>query len=201
MSETQIETSGVDNTQEQTASGEAQKQATKDTVAYETYRKTVAAEKSAKARADELAKKVKEYEEKEMASQGKSQELIESLRNQVKERDDKINNVVGSFAYRAVASRIREEAIKQGCLDVDLLLKAGSDEFGKIEVNAEDGFSVNSDDLKRFFETTVQRHPMLFKKSGPKVVDGSPANAPIVVGTDFSKMKPDQLLEAWKNLK
>jgi hypothetical protein len=201
MSETQIETSGVDQNQEQVAGGETQKQASKDTVAYETYRKTVAAEKSAKAKNDELSKRLRDYEEKDLATQGKSQELIDSLRGQVKERDEKIQNVVGSFAHRAVSSRIREEAAKQGCLDIDLLLKAGSDEFAKIEVNPEDGFSVNSEDLKRFFETTVAKHPMLFKRTGPKVVDGSPASAPIGGQQGFNTMKSSELIEAWKNLK
>jgi len=174
----------------------------KDTVAYETYRKTVDAEKKAKLKADELSKKLREYEEKDLAAQGKSQELIESLRKQVGEKEAKLQDVVGSFAYRAVASRIREEAVKQGCLDVDLLLKAGSEEFGKIEVNAEDGFSVNGDDLKRFFETTVTKHPMLFKKAGPKVIDGAPANSAASIGSKpLNEMKSSELIEAWKNLK
>lgn len=198
MSEVENSTSGAIENPIQ-ASGDDQK--TKDTVAYETYKKTVEAEKKAKQKLDEASKKLKEYEEKEMAAQGKSQELIESLRKQVSEKDSTIKNVIGSFAERAVSSRIREEAVKQGCLDVDLLLKAGSDEFGKIEVNAEDGFSVNNDDLKRFFETTVAKHPMLFKKAGPKVVDGSPNNNASTGQKSLSEMKTSELLDAWKNLK
>lgn len=196
MSEAESKASGDANSDQVQASGDGQaEQKKQDTVAYDTYRKTVDAEKKAKQKADDLSKKLKEYEEKEMAAQGKSQELIESLRSQLKEKDAKTQDIVGSFAYRAVSSRIREEAVKQGCLDVDLLLKAGQDEFSKIEVNAEDGFSVNGDDLKRFFETTVQKHPMLFKKAGPKFVDGSPNNANNFGQKDFSKMSSAELIK------
>lgn len=182
------------------ASGEQTQQQKEDKVAYETYRKTVDAEKKAKAKADELARKLKEYEEKEMAANGKSQELIESLRTQLKEREEKIQNVVGDFAYRAVSSKIREEALKQGCLDVDLLLKAGSEEFGKIEVDAENGFSVNDSDLKNFFEATMKKHPMLFKKSGPKFADGLPGQVDSRPQA-LDKMKTDDLVSLWKNIK
>lgn len=199
MAEEQV--AGGNENQVPASGQESAEQKQQDKVAYETYRKTVDAEKKAKAKADELARKLKEYEEKDMAAQGKSQELIESLRSQVKEKEDTLKNVVGSFAHRAVSSRIREEAVKQGCLDVDLLLKAGADEFSKIEVNPEDGFSVNNDDLKRFFETTVTKHPMLFKNAGPKFHDGNPAKPQSFQAQSVDKMKPEELIEAWKNLK
>lgn len=170
-------------------------------VAYETYRKTLDEAKKAKSKADEMARKLKEYEEKEMAAQGKSQELIESLRNQVKEKDEKLQAVVGNFAYKAVESQLKAEAIKQGCLDVDLLLKAGASEFSKIEVDAENGFSANQDDVKRFFETTMSKHPMLFKKSAPKFYDGNPANSVEKNVLPIKEMKHDDLINAWKNLK
>lgn len=179
------------------ASGEtgASAKQQEDKVAYETYRKTVDAEKKAKAKADELARKLKEYEEKELAAQGKSQELIESLRNQVKEKETKLQDVVGTFAYRSVASKIREEALKQGCLDVDLLLKAGQDEFGKIEVDAENGFSVNDSDLKNFFDNTMKKHPMLFKKAGPKIHDSAPSTQGHIDGAKPKKTLDQMALE------
>lgn len=161
-----------------------------DKVAYETYRKTVDAEKKAKAKADELQKELQKYKEAEMSAQGKSQELIDSLRTQVKEKDTKLQDVVGTFAYRSVAARIREEAIKNGCLDVDLLLKAGSDEFSKIEVDAENGFSVNDSDLKNFFDTTMGKHPTLFKKAGPKIHSSAPS-----VQGHIDAVKPKKTIE------
>lgn len=195
MSEVNVD--GVNNQNQ--ASGEIQAEQKNDKVSYETYKKTVDAEKKAKAKLDEISKKLKEFEERDLAAQGKSQELIESLRSQIKEKDEKLQNVVGGFAYKSVSSQIREEAIKQGCLDVDLLLKASNDEFSKIEVDAENGFSVNSDDLKRFMETTMTKHPMLFKKSAPKFHDASPGG--VVDGKkDFSKMTSAELLQEYKNL-
>lgn len=196
MSEVNVD--GVNN-QDQ-ASGNDQAEQKNDKVSYDTYRKTVDAEKKAKAKLDEVSKRLKEFEERDMAAQGKSQELIESLRSQIKEKDEKLNNVVGSFAYKSVSSQIREEAIKQGCLDVDLLLKAGNEEFAKIEVDAENGFSVNSDDLKRFMETTMNKHPMLFKKSGPKFHDAAPKAGENFGTKDVSKMTTAELLNEYKNL-
>ena len=197
MSEAKVD--GVDQPKDQ-ASGEISAEQKQDKVAYETYRKTLDEAKKAKAKADELAKTVKAYEDEKLQTQGKSQELIESLRSQVKEKEEKLQNVVGSFAYKAVSSQLREEAAKQGCLDVDLLLKASSDEFSKIEVDAENGFSVNQDDMKRFFETTVSKHPMLFKKSAPKFHDASPNNGTVNATKDFSKMNSAELLDAYKKL-
>lgn len=184
---------------DQVASGD-ENQNNQDKVSYETYRRTVDAEKKAKAKADELARKVKEFEERDLAAQGKSQELIESLRSQVKEKEEKLNSVVGSFAYKSVESQLKEEAIKQGCVDIDLLLKAGNNEFSKIEVDAENGFQVNKDDLKRFFETTMQKHPMLFKKSGPKFHDGAPANSGDFGSKDYSKMSSAELMKEYVKL-
>lgn len=167
---------GGDDKAQMQAGGEQSIQQEKEKVSYDTYRKTVDAEKKAKAKADELARKLKEYEEKELQAQGKNQELIDYLRTQVKEKETKLHGVVSDFAYTAVSSKIREEALKQGCLDVDLLIKAGGDEFGKIEVDVEKGFSVNESDLKAFFESTMKKHPTLFKKAGPKINDTAPSS-------------------------
>src|SRR4051812_7810546 len=161
---------------DQVQSGGSEQTKQDDKVAYETYKKTVDAEKKAKQKADELAKKVKEYEEKELAAQGKNAELIESLRKDNLEKDEKLKNVVGTFGYRAVENSIKAEAAKYGCLDSDLLIKASREDFSKIEVDVENGFSVNSDDLKRFFESKVKEHPTMFKQSGPKIHDAAPGN-------------------------
>lgn len=198
MSEAVVD--GVD-TSKDPAGGEDPSKTKDDKVAYETYRKTVDEAKKAKARVDDLAKKLKEYEDEKLQNQGKSQELIESLRSQVKDKETKLQNVVGSFAHKAVSSHIREEALKQGCLDVDLLLKAGADEFGKIEVDAENGFSVNGDDLKRFFETTMTKHPMLFKKPGPNFHDGTPGKAKPDAPVPREKKSTEELIQEWKSLK
>lgn len=195
-----VENAGGVETPVTDGSAAANTQQAKDLVAYETYRKTVDAEKKAKQKNDELARKLKEYEEKEMAAQGKTQELVDSLRTSLKDKETKFEKVVGSFAYQAVASSIKAEAIKQGCLDVDLLLKAGVDEFSKIEVDAENGFSVNGDDLKRFFEATMTKHPMLFKRAGARIHDMAPATGGALPAKSEKDMTSVDYIAAWKNL-
>jgi hypothetical protein len=190
---------GADDKVKDQVVGDNEKTKQDEKVAYETYKRTVDEAKKAKSKVDELAQKLKGYEEKELEAQGKSQELIESLRSQIKEKDEKINKVVGSFAFRSVESQLKAEALKHGCVDVDLLLKASSSEFSSIEVDAENGFAVNQDDLKRFFEMTIAKHPALFKKAASKFHDA----APVVNGDtkkDYSKMNTAELLIEYKNL-
>ena len=74
-----------------------------------------------------------------------------------------------------------------------------NDEFSKIEVDAENGFTVNGDDLKRFMETTMTKHPMLFKKSAPKFHDATPGSQ-IGAKKDVSQMTTAELLNEYKNL-
>lgn len=179
------------------AGGEGQKP--KDTVAYDSYKKVLSEKKKTQSERDEFARKLKEYEDKELTAQGKSTELVESLRGQLKEKEEKLNKVVGNFAHRSVASVIAAEATKHGCVDVDLLMKAG--DFSGLEVNPED-FSVNPDDMKRFFDTTMAKHPMLFRKGAPRFNDGVPFNHPdSAPAVSLDKMKTDELINAWKNLK
>jgi hypothetical protein len=170
----------------------------KDSVSYDSHRKLLTEKKKADAERVELARKLKEYEEKEMTAQGKTNELNESLRTQLKEKEEKLNKVVGNFAHRTVASVISAEATKQGCIDVELLMKAG--DFSAIEVNPED-FSVNEDDMKRFFETTRAKHPKLFSAGGPRINDGLPGKQPPATPKTFEQKTSAELIKEWENLK
>lgn len=178
MSKDKGEASGDAENQSNEASGDESKnqQNLNDKVSYETYRKTVEAEKAAKKRADDLARKLKEKEDAELQAQGKDKEVIESLRSQLKEKDTKLENIVGNYAFKSVAQQIKDAAVKAGCIDADLLIEAGQSDFNKIEVDAENGFSVNESDVKAFIENRQKKHPSLFRKVAPKLNDGAPAN-------------------------
>ena len=120
--------------------------------------------------------------------------MIDALRKENKLKEEKLASTVQSYAKQMASAKFREEAIKQGCLDVDLLV--GSLDLNQIEVNSEN-WSVNADDLKRVLEEKVQKHPSLFKKSGPQVIDGKAVGQ----SSQQKSSSKDDLISAWKQLK
>lgn len=164
-----------------------------NTVAYDSYKKVLAEKKKAQADKDELARKLKEYEDEKLAAQGKSNELNESLRNQLKEEKEQKMKIVGAFAEKTVKASIEAEAKKQGCVDTELLIKAV--DMGALEVNTDD-FTVNQDDLSRQLDAVKTKHPWLFNKGGPKLNDGLPGSAPkgeTFTASKLSSLKQDDL--------
>lgn len=164
-------------------------------VSYESYQKSVDEVKLHKKKSDELARKLKEKEDADLLAQGKDKELIESLRTQLKEKESKFTDVIGTFAQRTVEDQIRALAVKEGCLDPDLLIAASREEFNKIQVDVEKGFTVNQDDVLNLVREKQKKHANLFKKTAQKLNDGVPGNEK---GVSFdpaklSSMKHDDL--------
>lgn len=171
---------------------------TDSSIKYETYQKVLAEKKREQQEKQILAEKLKSYEQKELEAQGKHQELLESLRNEVKAKDEKLSQVIQSVALKSIESQIVVEAQKYGCLDTDALIKLIDRK--KLEVDQET-FTVNQDDLTREMEKIVKERDWLFKKAGPKINDLVPsANAPRQQKT-IGDMSKSELLELWKNAK
>lgn len=188
---------GTDNQKNDQAGGDDQKNQQKNVVAYESYQKALDEKKRIQKDLEAKAAKLKEYEQKELETTGKSQELLASLREELKKKEETLEKVVGNFAKKSVESVLMAEAAKLGCVDNELFKKAV--DLSKLEVSSED-FSVNADDMKRVMDETVNKHPWLFKKGAQKFNDKLPSNqkdSPV----EFTKMKESELLEAWKNLK
>lgn len=193
MSDNQQDSSGVNSD----TSGDQNQDSPNNKEALAKHAAKLLSEKKQQQKENEALKaQLKELQDKDLEVKGKQSELIESLRKDVKIKDEKIGTMVQQYASNIVASKFKEEAIKQGCSDLDLLMKAV--DFSTVEVNADD-WSINPDDLKRTFENTMQKHPLLFNKSGPKIVDGKPVGQ--VSKKTFSEMSQDELKEAWKQLK
>ena len=155
----------------------------KDKVSYDTYKKLLGEKKKRDAELSELSKKLKSFEEKELEQTGKHSELIDSLRSQLKEKEETLSKLQGDLearekreAWNTVSSQIKEAALKEGCINPDKLLKLfDKNDLKALEVVEESGsVKVHSDDLKRLMEKARKENDFLFKKSVTNIADVTP---------------------------
>lgn len=151
-----------------------QEQIREDKVAYETYKKTVAAEKKAKEEARELKAKLQQYEQAELESKGKQAELIDNLRKQIAEENKKRESMLRDFAYQSLNKAVENEAMSQGCVDTEALIKLM--DVSAIEVK--DDFTVNTEDVKRAIADIKSKKQYLFEKKVSKIADVTPGVKP-----------------------
>lgn len=127
----------------------------KDVVAYETYRKTVGEVKKLKpelrAKEEEnleLKRQVELYEQQKAESEGRKDDVIKSLRDKIVEVETERSTIKKNYAWNALSAQIKSEAIKQGCVNPDKLIRLMPEEDLKgIDIN--DEFMINSEDLER----------------------------------------------------
>jgi len=175
--------SGVE---QEVVSEQVQVQSTKDSVAYDTYKRTLAEAKKAKARAAELEEKTIALEQDKLASEGKKDELIASLKEELTQTKGK----VGNLAFSNLQSQLETEAAKFGCVNPDLLAKAV--DLTAVDIDKE-SLRGDSDEIKSLVEEAKQKHPYLFAKSAPKFEDPTPGVGSLKL--DTSKMTSDELKE------
>lgn len=147
----------------------------KDTVAYDTYRKVLGEKKKRDEQLAEMADRLKHIEQKEMEAKGEQQKLIEALRRDLSEKDQKLKEVHQSFAWNNLESQLKTFAAKEGCRKPDALVKLmDAVDFEGIEVS--DSYQVNGEDLTRVVGKYKNEYPELFKMATPKVDDLTPSN-------------------------
>lgn len=168
-----------------------------DKIPYDTHKKLLNEKRNLATKYEETARKLKEYEDKRLEETGEQSKLIESLRSQLKEKDSKLEKVVGNFAHVSLEEKLRAEAVKHGCVDVDLFLKAA--DKSAVQVDYENGFVANPDDMKNLIEQTKKNHPRLFQKGAPKFHDGKPTGD-IDETPDLSKLSSAEILNLYKKV-
>lgn len=175
-----------DNQEQEQSTVTAEKSVKEDKVSYDTYKKVLAEAKKAKELAKQYEEKVQEFEQSQMQSSGKQNELIESLRKQLTEKEKSIVEFKTNYAKRLLTSAVEAEGTKHGCVDTDLLLK--SMDLNAIEFG--DDFSVNMDDVQREVAAVVNKKPFLFTKKVGGINDVNPkVNKESLNGKkDISKM-------------
>lgn len=133
--------------------------------------KVLGEKKKAMAELDELRRKASELENEKLESQGKQSELIDSLKKQVAERDQKLNQKTAQYAQNVIFSAIKAEAVRQGCIDPEALIKLA--DMNSLEVDTET-FTVSQEDLNRLITNMATEKAYLFKKQVPGIKDATP---------------------------
>lgn len=141
-----------------------------DKVSYETHRRLLGEKKKMQAEFEAMKSELDKKHQAEMEQKGEEKKLIDALRKQLAEKDKALIDVKTNYTFRSLESSLMAEAVKQGCVDTELLLKAI--DINSIEIN--DDLSINQDDLKRAISDVAAKKPILFKKKVGEVKDGVP---------------------------
>lgn len=167
-----------------------------DKVSYDSYKKAVDTEKKAKAERDALRLKVQEYEQKDLEAKGNFQAVIENLRSQLKESDEKLKKTETSYQWRTVNEQIKSHAMGAGCISPDKLLKLmDENDFGALQFDP-DNLTLNSQDVTLLMDKLKKENPFLFKVKGARIDDVVPNNAAPV--KDLKQMSLADLKNAYK---
>lgn len=121
---------------------------TEDVVSYSSHRKLLGEKKRIQAEKADLEEKIKLYEQNKAAAEGRKEDVIKSLREENETFKSQLVNTQKTYALNVLSGQIKAEAVKQGCINAEKLLRLMPDEDLK-GIDIDDDFQINSDDLKR----------------------------------------------------
>lgn len=168
-----------------------------DVVKYETYKRTLGEAKKAKSEVEQLRDRLTQLEQEKLSLEGNKDQLIDTLKGERDQLKQKLTTAVGSFARSKVNEVLISEMAKAGCQDAELLLRAYEQEISDVEFDEK--FNPNRDQVKAFVESIKSERPYLFGKSGPKLASHQPRTD---VDTEkpvkpLSKMSQEELFDLW----
>lgn len=184
----------VDSTSE-ASSPEERKQ---DQVSYESFRKSVEAEKRARERAQALEAELEAKKNAELESQGKHEEIIESLKTKLYKTESTLKEEREKYLWNNVTSTVKTEAMKHGCTNPDKLVKLlDKDDFSMLQ--AENG-NIMPQSIAALMDKAKKENDFLFTGAAIKVNDSIP-NGRIEQPREktLSEMTPSEKLEALKS--
>lgn len=152
----------------------------------------LAKNKSVSEKAKALEDELNRLKTEKMQAEGKKDELIEALKQQVS-TSTKRHQELG---WNLISSQVAIEAAKKGCVNVDTLMKVV--DFGSAAIDT-DSFKIAQEDVNIILEKAVKDHSYLFKSDTKKPKDGG-ASHNIETPVDLSKMNKEQLLESYRKL-
>lgn len=193
----QIDEGRAEVDQNQQTKSEDTSSTQEDRVAYETYRKTLSEAKRAKQERDELNEKLRQLEQEKLTAEGNKDQLIESLKREREELSGKLKTAVGSFARSRVHETLMGEMSKAGCQDPEIVIRAYGEDLS--EVDFDDQFSPDRDQIKAMVDKIKGERPYLFGKNAPKLADHkvNPEGVGEKPRKPLHKMSEDELLEHW----
>jgi len=139
-----------------------------------------------------LKEQLEQIEQDKLAQSGKKDELIDALKKQIRERDEKLKTVTQTFAFKTVDQQVLDAARDMGCTKPEMIKKL-ADLSG---VTVSDDFSVDRDALKLALEKVKEDLPELFKKTPSAPRDGTPAA--IMQTNEVGKMSIKELQDAYR---
>lgn len=184
--------------QSDSTSGKAEKK--EDVVKYETYRKLLGEKKARDERLGQMEAKLKEYEQRDLENKGKHEEVISSLREQVRNLQGEVAKRDEAYVMSRVEGAIKTKALEAGCLNPDKLLRLlDREKITSLEVN--DRYEVSSQDVDFLVSEAKKENNFLFKKSKANVVDGDPVGEPkVALAKPVEKMTNEELEAEIKRL-
>ncbi len=171
MEDVNVETSGEST--EQTVVESVEQNQQKDTVAYESYKKLLGEKKRRDAQLRDAMSKLEALEQADMESKGKQTELIDSLRKQLSEQQQREKEKDQRNAWNSVKSQITQAALENGCTAPSKLIKL-LDKADLDTLQVDDDYSVNRDDLTRLMEKAKKDNEFIFTVAKAPVKDVNP---------------------------
>ena len=204
------EVKGVSDAPEQAASGDAsetdaqktsqdasgaESTGLKDFVKYETYKRTVAEAKKMREQLEAERARSTELEQAKLAAEGKKDELLESYKKQLQEKDAKLKETYGNFAYASVKAQIVEQAAQMGCIDTAKLMKHV--DFDSLDID-DQTYLVDGNQLKHSLDSLKNEMPYFFDQKKFKTASHVPNVSSIDAKEDVSKLTNDQIIDRLK---
>lgn len=187
----------------QVTDSSATTEAKKDVVAYDTYRRTVGEVKALKSKLAELEAEREAERQAKLSEQGKYKEQAEELLKKLAEKDQQVKKVVTTFGRKVFEQEAKSLALGLGARQdaLDDILKVGNFSDVEAEIDPDNNFSINKDQLKLKLEELAKTKPFYFQKTTEPVKDLIP-NSKVTSGNKSIKdMSLEELRELAKQIK
>lgn len=126
---------------------------------------------------ENLRKQIEAMKTAQMQEQGKYKEMYESTQQKLQALEETTKKKEAALAYRAVTDQFKASAMREGCGNVEDLIKLATADglISELEVSQED-YSVTPESLKTALEKSRQRYAYLYGRPTPAVRDGIPTS-------------------------
>jgi hypothetical protein len=129
----------------------------KDSVSYESHKKLLGEKKNLQTKFEQMQAEIESFRQEKMSAEGKKDDVINSLRQQLEERTKEAKELKNNFAWNTVQTQIKNEASAKGCVNPDKLIRLLSkEEINGIEID--ESFNVNHQDLSKLIENAKKEH-------------------------------------------
>jgi hypothetical protein len=105
----------------------------------------------------QLKEKLAKYEEEKLLKDQDREKVISTLQKEVNKYKSESMKTKSQFAYKEVTNQIKTEALKQGCINPEKLIKLLPEEDLKT-LTVDEQFNIDQDALKNIIEKAKKDH-------------------------------------------